>query len=347
MAKVKLEQKFHDIREVITPGWKIDKIKLKYILRKKEEIQKITDLIEIDTRVTKRYESNSFESCKMNYILSINKKGTNIANIYIGIGSNQNASFDEQNKTLILEYNPNKVDAFKEIEYIQDLIFIDIHRREIMSIDMAYDMFIPITELQYEKRRINEYECKIGHERTETIYLRKMGNNGAVRIYDKTLEMNGGNEETEEETGEVKKSKYFGDCTRYEIRIKPGKYKKEFNFLSPWLLEEFAKLHKLSLKEEGQENKILEEIYKYNGNDFSNLLVVHAGAERKLNNRAKKKYKELYEEIKKMALATTKTTNIFKDFNTDKMIKPINDYLKYITTDKNNQILLHNILLKN
>ena len=35
MAKVKLEQKFHDIREVITPGWKIDKIKLKYILRKK------------------------------------------------------------------------------------------------------------------------------------------------------------------------------------------------------------------------------------------------------------------------------------------------------------------------
>lgn len=347
MAKVKLEQKFHDIREVITPGWKIDKIKLKYILRKKEEIQKITDLIEIDTRVTKRYESNYFESCKMNYVLSINKKGTNIANIYIGIGSNQNVSFDEQNKTLILEYNPNKVDAFKEIEYIQDLIFIDIHRREIMSIDMAYDMFIPIAELQYEKRRINEYECKIGHERIETIYLRKMGNNGAVRIYDKTLEMNGGNEETEEETGEVKKCKYFGDCTRYEIRIKPGKYKKEFNFLSPWLLEEFAKLHKLSLKEESQEDKILKEIETRKGADFNNLLLIHLGYIDRVHKNKRKEYKELYQEIKKMALVTTKTTNIFIDFNTDKMLKPINDYLKYITTDKNNQILLHNILLKN
>ena len=340
MSKIKLEKKFHDIKDIIAPGWKIDKIKIKYLLRKKEEIQKIVNNLEIDPRINKKYESKSFEACRMNYILE-----TKEGNLYIGIGSNQlNLSFDEQNKVIIIEYNPNKIDAFKIAPYLETLITTDLHRREIMSIDMAYDMFIPISKLQYEKRRINEYECRISHENLETIYLRKMGTNGAVRIYDKTLELNGGNEEIEEETGEIKESKYFGDCTRYEIRLKPGKYKKEFNFLSPWLLEEYAKLHKLSIKEDGQEEKILKEIYKYNGNDFSNLLTIHAGAERKLNNRAKKKYKEIYEDIKKMALATTKTTNIFEDFNTDKMFKPINDYLKYITTDKNNQILLHNIL---
>ena len=331
MSKIKLEKKFHDIKDIIAPGWKIDKVKIKYLLRKKEEIQKIVNKLEVDPRINKKYESKSFEACRMNYILE-----TEEGNLYIGIGSNQlNLSFDEQNKVIIIEYNPNKIDAFKIAPYLETLIYSDLHRREIMSIDMAYDMFIPIEKLQYEKRRINEYECRISHENIETIYLRKMGTNGAVRIYNKTLEMNGGNEEIEEETGEIKESKYFGDCTRYEIRIKPGKHKKEFNFLSPWLLEEYAKLHKLSIKEEVQEEKILKEIYKYNGNDFSNLLTIHAGAERKLNNRAKKKYKEIYEDIKKMALATTKTTNIFADFNTDKMFKPINDYLKYITTDKN------------
>lgn len=341
MSKIKLEKKFHDIKEVITPGWKIDKIKLKYILRKKEEIQKIVDHIEIDTRITKKYESKSFEACRMNYILE-----TKEGNLYIGIGSNQlNIPFDEQNKIIIIEYNPNKIDAFKIAPYLETLIYTDLHRREIMSIDMAYDMFIPITKIQYEKRRINEYECRISHEKLETIYLRKMGTNGAVRIYDKTLEMNGGNEEVEEETGEIKESKYNGDCTRYEIRIKPGKHKKEFNFLNPWLLEEYAKLHNLSIKEEEQEDKIIKEIETRKGAEFNNLLLIHLGYQERVDKNKRKKYKETYQEIKKMVSDTThETTDIFKDFNTDKMLKPITNYLKYITTDTQNQILLQDIL---
>ena len=342
MSKIKLEKKFHNIEDILTPGWKIDKIKIRYILRNIKEIQRIVDNLEIDSRILKKYESKSFEACKMNYIVE-----TKDGNLYVGVGSNQtNVPFGDQQKIIVIEYNPNKIDAFKIAPYLETLITTDIHRREIMSIDMAYDMFIPITELEYKKRRINEYECRISHERLETIYLRKMGVNGSVRIYDKVLEMNGGNEEVEEETGEVKESKYLGNCTRYEIRIKPEKYKKEFNFVNPWLLEELVKLHEISIKEENQEKKILEEIYKYNGNDFTNLLTIHMGAERKLNDRAKKKYKEIYKEIKKMVLETnTKTNQIFKDFNTDKMLKPINDYLKNITTDNQNQILLHDILL--
>lgn len=345
MNKTKLEKKQRNISEIISPGWKIDKIKIKYLVRKVKEAQKIIDQLEIDNRINLRYESRKFDACKMNFILETPK-----GNIYIGVGSNQikNTTFDEQNKTIVIEYNPNKVDAFKEVECLKELLFTELHRREIMSIDMAYDMFININDLEYTKRRSNEYECRISHETLETVYLRKMGLNGAVRIYNKTLEMNGGsNEEVEEDTGELKEVKYIGDCTRYEIRLKPGKYKQEFNFLNPWLLSEYAKLHKLSIKEEKQEDKILKEIENKKGADFNNLLLIHLGYTDRVNKNKRKEYKELYQEIKKMALATnTKTTNIFKDFNTDKMLKPINDFLKYITTDKNNQILIHNILLK-
>lgn len=341
MSKIKLEKKFHDIKEVITPGWKIDKIKIKYLLRKKEEIQKIVNNLEVDPRITKRYPSRDIKACAMNYTIE-----TKEGNLYIGIGSNQlNIPFDEQNKVIIIEYNPNKINAFKIAPYLEILITTDLHRREIMSIDMAYDMFIPITKIQYNKRRINEYECRISHEKLETIYLRKMGTNGAVRIYDKTLEMNGGSEEVEEETGEVKESKYYGDCTRYEIRIKPEKYKKEFNFINPWLLEELVKLHEISIKEEGQEEKILKEIETKKGAEFNNLLLIHLGYKERVDKNKRKAYKEMYQEIKKMVSDTThETTDIFKDFNTDKMLKPITNYLKYITTDTQNQILLHDIL---
>ena len=170
-----------------------------------------------------------------------------------------------------------------------------------------------------------------------------MGQNGSVRIYDKTLEMNGGiNEETEEETGEIFNKKYTGDCTRYEIRIKPGKLKLAFNLINQWLISELAKLHKLEIKEKGQDEKILDKIYKYNGNDFTNLLAVHLKAENKLNDRAKKKYKEIYENIKK-EVSFNKDTTILKDFNTTEMFKTIRNYLEYITIASQNQIIKHDL----
>lgn len=333
------QKKTYDIKEIIKPGWKLDKVKLKYTVRKKEEIQNIINHIEFDTRVLERYESNNFKACRMNYLIR-----TKEGNLYIGIGSNQpNLTFDEQMKTIIIEYNPNKLDAFKIAPYLKDLLLLDIHRREILSLDLAYDMFINISELKYTKRRINEYECRISHENLETVYLRKMGQNGSVRIYDKTLEMNGGtNEDVEEETGEIFYKKYTGDCTRYEIRIKPGKLKLAFNLINPWLLSELVNLHKLEIKEKGQDEKILEKIYEYNGNDFTNLLAVHIGAERKINKRAKKKYKEIYENIKK-EISSNKDTSIFKDFNTDKMFKIIIDYLEHITIKQHNQLIFPRI----
>ena len=337
--KLQLQKKTYNIKEIIKPGWKIDKVKLKYTVRKKEEIQNIINQIELDVRVFERYESNNLKACRMNYIIK-----TREGSLYIGIGSNQpNLTFDEQMKTIIIEYNPNKLDAFKIAPYLKNLLLLDIHRREILSLDLAYDMFINISELEYTKRRKNEYECRISHEKLETVYLKKMGLNGSVRIYDKTLEANGGiNEETEEETGEIFNKKYTGDCTRYEIRIKPGKLKQAFNLINPWLLSELVKLHKLEIKEKGQDEKILEEIYKYNGNDFTNLLAVHIKAENKLNKRAKKKYKEIYENIKK-EVSLNKDTSTLKDFNTDEMFKTIRNYLEYITISTHNQTIKQDI----
>ena len=333
------QKKTYDIKEIIQPGWKLDKVKLKYTVRKKEEIQNIINQIELDTRVLERYESNNLKACRMNYLIK-----TKEGNLYVGIGSNQpNLSFDEQMKTIIIEYNPNKIDAFKIAPYLKDLLFLDIHRREILSLDLAYDMFVNISDLEYTKRRKNEYECRISHEKLETVYLRKMGQNGSVRIYDKTLEMNGGtNEEVEEETGEIFNKKYTGDCTRYEIRIKPDKLKLAFNLLNPWLLSELVNLHKLEIKEKGQDEKILEKIHEYNGNDFTNLLAVHLKAENKLNKRAKKKYREIYENIKKET-SSKKDTSILKDFNTEKMFKVIINYLEYITISSQNQIIKHDL----
>ena len=336
---MQLQKKTYDIKEIIQPGWKLDKVKLKYTVRKKEVIQNIINHIELDTRVLERYESKNFKACRMNYLIK-----TKNGNLYIGIGSNQpNLTFDEQMKTIIIEYNPNKIDAFKIAPYLKDLLILDIHRREILSLDLAYDMFVNISDLEYTKRRKNEYECRISHEKLETVYLRKMGQNGSVRIYDKTLEMNGGtNEEVEEETGEIFNKKYTGDCTRYEIRIKPDKLKLAFNLLNPWLLSELVNLHKLEIKEKGQDEKILEKIHEYNGNDFTNLLAVHLKAENKLNKRAKKKYREIYENIKKET-SSKKDTSILKDFNTEKMFKVIINYLEYITISSQNQIIKHDL----
>ena len=306
-------------------------------------MQSIIDHIEVDARVTRRYESKDLKACRMNYIIA-----TEEGNLYIGIGSNQTKlTFDEQVKTLIIEYNPNKIDAFKVAPYLKKLQILDIHRREVMSLDMAYDMFINISDLEYTKRRKNEYECRISHENLETVYLRKMGLNGAVRIYDKVLEMNGGTKEEVEETGEVINKKYIGECTRYEIRLKPGKYKQEFNSLNPWIISEYAKLHKLQIREKGQADKIAEEIEKSKGAEFNNLLLIHLGYENRVDRNKRKSYKELYENIKKRVSLSNQDTTILKDFNTDKMLKPITDYLEYITADRQNQILNNTQNLKN
>lgn len=333
------------IKEVIKEGWKVDKIKIRYILKRREDIQKIVDNLEVDSRIGQRYESKDFKKCRMNYTIET-KKG----NIYVGIESNQiKISEDEKKKTLIIEYNPNKTNLFKEVEYLEQLKWLDLHRREIMYFDMAYDVFINIEDIKYSKRRTNEYECLISHKKLETIYLRKMGVNGTVRIYDKVLEMNGGNnEELEEETGEIKKIKYEGECTRYEIRIKPEKdLKKMINLLDPFLIEHLVKLHEIRIKEKSKEQKIIEEIEKNKNVDFNNLLLIHLGYIERIDKNVRKKYKELYKKIEKVAASKQQTTTkSLKNFNINELYKTFKTFLKSITFNNNTQLLLIDLLRK-
>lgn len=334
-----------NIKEVIKEGWKVDKIKIRYILRKREDIQKIVNNLEIDTRVNIRYESKDFKQCRMNYTVE-----TEEGNVYIGIESNQiKISQDEKIKTLIVEYNPQKVNLFKEIKYLQKIKSLDLHRREIMYFDMAYDMFINIEDIEYKKRRINEYECLISHKKLETIYLRKWGVNGTVRIYDKTLEMNGGNnEEIEEDTGEVKKIKYEGECTRYEIRIKPERdLKKMINLLNPFLIEDLVKLHEIKIKEKPKKEKIIEEIEKLKHHEFTNVMMLYLGYEKRTNIKKRKEYKELYKKIEKVAISNQPTTTkSLKSFNTDELYKTFKTFLNSITFNNNTQLLMIDLLHK-
>lgn len=331
------------IKEIIKEGWKVDKIKIRYILKRREDIQKIVNNLEIDTRVKIRYESKDFKQCRMNYTIET-KKG----NIYIGIESNQiKMTEDEKKKTLIIEYNPQKVDLFKEIRYLEKLKGLDLHRREIMYFDMAYDMFINIEDIEYSKRRTNEYECLISHKKLETIYLRRLGTNGTVRIYDKTLEMNGGtDEEIEEDTGEIKKIKYEGDCTRYEIRIKPeGNLKKIINLLDPFLIEDLVKLHEIKIKPQENEKIIIEEIEKLKAHEFTNVMMMHLGYSKRVNKNKRKEYKELYKKIKKVAVSNqTTTTNHIKNFSTNELFKTFKVYLESITFKNNSQLLIQEMI---
>lgn len=324
-----------NIWDKIEKGWKVDKIKLKYILKRIEDAQRIIDNLALDTSVNTIWESKDFKKCRYNYNID-QEKGT----IYIGIESNQyNGNEEERRKTLVLEFNPQKTDPFK-INYLRPLKEIELHRRKVLFMDLAYDMEINIKDLEYTKRRINERWVHLGKQEIETIYLGTKGTNGAVKIYDKVKELNKEKEEEiEQDTGEVKRVEYTGNCTRYEISIKPEEQALYFNVPNPFLFESLVKLHKLNIKQE--DDKILKEILKFEGADFNNLISIHLGALEKVNKNNRKKYKEKYQEIKKSCANTNKhNLNIFNDFNIESAYKCAKQYLYNTTIYKDNQILI-------
>lgn len=332
-----------NIQDVIKDGWKIDKAKIKYILRDHNEVQKIADNLAVDSRVNARYESSDIKKCKLNYTLSC-VGGV----VYIGLEDNSSQNIDESRKTVKIEYNPQKVDIFKEIQYLRELPFLDLHRRHIMYLDLAYDMYVDINSIDYEKRRINEYHSRHEHEKLETIYLRTLGSNGAIRIYDKTKEMNKRVSKVDEDTGEMYMEKYYGDCTRYEIRIKPDGRNNQLlmNIADPYFIKWLVDLGKMGIKDIGQDALILKKIEEYSGTDFVNLLSVHMGYSKKINDRAKAKYRKIYDCIKKELLGCNPKSSVLNDFNYDSLLKTINDYMNSITVNIDKQTnLLYSTLL--
>jgi hypothetical protein len=317
-----------DIRKVFQQGWKVDKSKIRYIVNNIEEVQELIYNLTLDSRIKVTYQSNCFEKSNKNYVIEL-EKGT----VYIGVGSNApKGVFSELQKSIVVEYNPQKIDIFKEIKYLRFLKSSENHRRKIMYLDLAYDMHVTINDTDYIKRRIAEYECVISHKEKETIYLKTFGRNGSTRIYNKTLEHNGGTKEEDEDeeylnknTGEVRKKtiKYIGDCTRYEIRIKP----KNNEDLEEFAIEKLVKLHQLSLKD--NENEMLREMEQESPTVFRNLYMIHIGKINMVEKNKKKEYLNKYDEIKKRTLRAERT-NVFENFNTNKLKQTIDLYLDYI-----------------
>lgn len=322
-----------NIHTVFKEGWSIDKVKLKFLLPTLQYADNISYALSIDTRVVSDWVTNAIKQCHFNYNIQIGKN-----TFYVGLGSNSpRGDFQEKQKTLIIEYNPNKVDPFKEFNIFHNLLYIPIHRRELMYFDLAYDMYLDINDISYVKRRSNEYECLISHNSLETIYLRSMGKNGSVRIYDKTLEQNGGvDEDIDLETGEFKavRNDYYGDLTRYEIRIKPGKdHNLNLLMMTPFTFDELCKLHDLSLK---PSDKIINILNSYKPNDFKNLYMCHIGRYDMLSANSKKKYINLYNKIKLDSFSSSSfLIKSFDDFNNKKAFECLCNYLKTIQLNKN------------
>lgn len=343
--KIKKEMKEVNIQDVFQQGWKVDKAKIKYIVRDKKYLNDLSYYLSIDSRVTTQFTSGALKNSHYNFTLECQK-----GNVYIGLEDNSNMNTEEARKTITIEYNPQKVDIFTEVNYLAPLKQLDLHRRYILYLDLAYDMYVNISDLRYKKRRKNEYRALIEHSHLETIYLKRFGTTNAVRIYDKTQEMNADkSQDLDEDIGEVKTEKYYGDCTRYEIRIKPENRAEQlmFNITNPFFIESMVKLHELYLDNDSTDEKILKKIEKSDGIEFLNLKAIHDGYADKITNRTtRKKYKEMYADIKKSFSSTTKENDIFKDFNTDSIYKAITNYLNTITYSQELQskLLTHKIM---
>ena len=329
------EMKRINIQDVFSPGWKVDKAKIKYLVRNRKEIDDLMYCLSVDSRVNSQFTSTSLKNSHYNFTIEC-KKGT----VYVGLEDNSNMNTEESRKTVTVEYNPYKVDIFSEITYLSKFKWTELHRRYILYLDLAYDMYINISDLRYKKRRKNEYRSLHEHSHLETIYLKRFGTTNAVRIYDKTKEMNSNkNEDIDNDSGEVVQEKYYGDCTRYEIRIKPeGKHQQlMMNLIDPFFIQSIVNLHELWL-DDGTEDKILKEIETRNGVEFKNLLFIHLGYDEKISDKKTRyKYKEIYQNMKKSFSSSQQENDIFKMYNTDSMYYTIKTYLDNITFESSSQ----------
>lgn len=133
-TKQKIKQGINkiDIRNIFQQGWKVDKAKIKYIVKKKSFLDDVSYYLSLDTRVNQHYTSGALKNSHDNYMIEC-KKG----NVYIGLEDNSNMNTEEARKTITIEYNPQKVDLFAELNYLEPLRYLDLHRRYILYLDLG------------------------------------------------------------------------------------------------------------------------------------------------------------------------------------------------------------------
>lgn len=168
-------------KETLLKKYSVDKIKLEFKFIRLDSVQDfLNKLSEVYDKDLIYYESKAMTKCKHNFMWNL-KEG----NIYIGVVPNWKKE-EKEDKSIILEYNPNKIDAFS-IKQLYWLKFQPSCNIRVMSFDIAVDLPIDYGEVRMLKRDKREYQCDIGHSRIETRYLGELGHNH-VKLYDKARE---------------------------------------------------------------------------------------------------------------------------------------------------------------
>lgn len=160
--------------------YSIDKAKLEFKFIKKDFLQSFLDRLSYSSISDTHYFSTSLTKCKDNFIITQNK-----STFYLGISPNWQ-SFDTHDCSIILEYNPNKVDPFL-CEELQFLLYRKRSTIKILSFDIACDIPVQYKLVRMLKRDIRESFVKIGKTNLETYYLGQIGHNH-VKLYDKAAE---------------------------------------------------------------------------------------------------------------------------------------------------------------
>lgn len=188
-------------------NYSVDKIKLEFQYIKTDRINDFLKSLELCLNAEFRYYlSDKMVKCKHNFLFS-----SDDVSFYLGVVPNWKSEC-KSDKSVILEYNPNKVNPFL-LDELKWLLNIPKACIKVMCFDIAVDMPIPYCDIRMLKRDKREYMATMGHSDVETRYLGALGHNH-IKLYDKALEQ-----------------KVDIDWTRFEITIK------EINSLSSTLKE--------------------------------------------------------------------------------------------------------------
>lgn len=167
--------------ESLNLDYSVDKIKLEYEIIPNKEVQFFMDKLEFSENVEIFYQNNKISSCRYNFLM-----GTPEARVYVGVTPNWFFDKKSDDTSIILEFNPNKIDPF----IFKELEFLKYHRRfliKILSIDFAVDFAVDYNLLRVKKRDLREKYTTIGKRYIETRYLGDYGDNH-VKLYNKALE---------------------------------------------------------------------------------------------------------------------------------------------------------------
>lgn len=161
--------------------YSVDKVKLEYRYIKTGRVNSFLKSLESYTNVSYSL-SNKIVNCQHNFYFG--EKGSEGV-VYVGVVPNWKPE-NKDDKSIVLEYNPNKVDPML-ISSLAWLRNISKYNIRLMSCDFAVDFNVDYNTVRMLKRDKRESMGMWGHSDIETRYLGSLGH-GHIKLYDKAKE---------------------------------------------------------------------------------------------------------------------------------------------------------------